>query len=110
MGDLCRAMGISEIHEAGNGVEAFAILAQLKSPPGLALVDLEMPGMNGIGLIKQMYEQSYNFPVIIVSGQRSATIDAAKALLENMGIPCWGTLQKPVDANALQELLRSELS
>ena len=103
--ELCRELGASVIHEAGDGAQALAVLANLKSPPALALVDLEMPVMNGIGFFEQMHERQYRFPVIIVSGQGSELISAAKSLLDLMGVPCWGVVHKPISAGALRELL-----
>ncbi len=104
--ELCRALGASVIHEANDGAEALAVLANLNSPPALALVDLEMPVMNGIEFFEQMHEQHYRFPIIIVSGQSSTLVDAAKSLLDLMGVPCLGALPKPINAQTLRQLLQ----
>jgi len=48
---LCRELGIDMIYEAASGAEALELLSLLVLPPDVAIVDLEMPGMDGIELI-----------------------------------------------------------
>jgi two-component system chemotaxis response regulator CheY len=47
-----------EVREAANGQEALEILATLPDPPALALVDWNMPVMNGIEFVTQARSES----------------------------------------------------
>jgi two-component system, NtrC family, response regulator AtoC len=46
-----------------------SLLANLEEPPDLILLDIMMPGMNGIEVLKQVKEQYPNLPVLVVSAQ-----------------------------------------
>lgn len=53
------------VDSARNGVEA---LAKFRSnPPDLVLLDINMPGMNGIEVLRQMKELRADLPVILNS-------------------------------------------
>lgn len=57
-----------------------------------ALLDIRMPGIDGLDLQQQMQEQGFNFPVIILSGQGDIAM-AVKA----MQAGAVDFLQKPAD-------------
>ena len=44
---LCREMRVCQIYEAEDGMAALALLDRLSAPPGLLIIDLEMPKMDG---------------------------------------------------------------
>ena len=54
---LCRELGIEMIYEAASGAEALELLSLLVLPPDVAIVDLEMPVMDGVELIELMHER-----------------------------------------------------
>ena len=51
--------------EAGDAAEGMAVIRQLK--PDLAIVDLSLPGANGIELIKNIRAEFQKLPVLILS-------------------------------------------
>jgi DNA-binding NarL/FixJ family response regulator len=51
--------------EAGDAAEGMSVIRQMK--PDLAIVDLSLPGANGIELIKNIRAEFQNLPVLIVS-------------------------------------------
>lgn len=53
LGDLMQGLGF-EVSEATNGREALALLEASSQVPKLALVDWNMPEMNGLELIKAL--------------------------------------------------------
>jgi two-component system, chemotaxis family, chemotaxis protein CheY len=53
LGDLMQGLGF-EVSEATNGREALALLDASSAVPKLALVDWNMPEMNGLELIKAL--------------------------------------------------------
>ncbi|MZR61401.1 response regulator [Alcanivorax sp. DP30] len=57
LGDLLNQLGY-ETHEAGDGQQAISLLEGDTNIPSLALVDWNMPVMNGLDFIKAVREQN----------------------------------------------------
>lgn len=51
--------------EAKDGVEAFNAI--IKNPPDLILLDLQMPRLDGIGLLNKLRDEQINIPVILMT-------------------------------------------
>src|SRR6267143_1849968 len=51
--------------EAGNAAEAMAVIRKLS--PDMAIVDLSLPGANGIELIKNIRAEFPNLPILVLS-------------------------------------------
>ena len=56
-----------EVIEAGSGREALTKFAESKFD--LAIVDIYMPGMDGVKIIKSLRKHTPNLPVIAISGR-----------------------------------------
>ncbi len=54
-----------EVHSAMNGEEALKILPTLN--PNLVILDIQMPGMNGIDVLRKIKEKDPKLPVILSS-------------------------------------------
>jgi len=78
-----------EVIEAGDGGEGLEVFEDRR--PDLALVDLRMPGMDGIEVIAHIKEESPDTPVIVVSGTGNIN-DAIDALR----LGAWDYLLKPL--------------
>ena len=57
--------GLQVVGEAGNGVDAARMLKRLQ--PNVAVVDIAMPGMNGLELTRLTRQRSLNTGVVIYS-------------------------------------------
>ena len=102
---LCRELGIDMIYEAANGAEALELLSLLVLPPDVAIVDLEMPGMDGIELIERLHERKLAIPLIVVSGREAVLIDTVETMARNLGIPVVAGIRKPLRAESLAAAL-----
>lgn len=60
-----RAMGLTVSWEAEGGEEALAIVES--EQPDLAIVDISMPGMGGIELIKQLQSRTPELKILVIS-------------------------------------------
>lgn len=72
--------------------------------PDMVALDLGMPGMDGVELLRFLAEQDYKSPVLIVSGFDDRVIDSASRLGETMGLSMVGPLSKPVRLEQLETL------
>jgi DNA-binding NarL/FixJ family response regulator len=62
---LGRDSGLSVVGQAGSAEEALELLSDLR--PDIALVDVELPGMNGIALARAVSDRSPQTRVLILS-------------------------------------------
>ena len=69
--------------------------------PGCAIIDVRLPGMNGLELQEELNERSPDLPVIIITGHGTKET-ASRA----MAAGALGYLEKPTDDEALMELVR----
>lgn len=70
---------------------------------GFAIVDMHMPGIDGLALLDKMRELHYAMPVIVITGQTQAdTRDVARRR------GAIGFLQKPFSTKSLLELLAQD--
>lgn len=105
---LCRDLAIPTIHEASNGQEALATLDALPSPPALLIVDLEMPTMDGLELLRHLGTRGIRTPIIVASSRERSLVHSVESLGAALGLRILGALQKPLTIETLTALLRSE--
>jgi len=79
--------------------------AFLADPPQMVALDLGMPGMDGVELLRFLADQEYRAPVLIVSGFDRRVLESAFRLGEALGLNMTGPLEKPVRLQELEELL-----
>ena len=73
--------------------------------PDLVALDLGMPGMDGVELIRFLAEQDYRAPVLIVSGFDRRVLESAFRLGEALGLTMAGPIEKPVRLEVLVAVL-----
>src|SRR2546430_11094895 len=83
--------------------EALAKFASYK--PDTLIADVELPGMNGLDLLKQLGQELYDVPAIIITGKGSE--ERAVAAIEAGGVL---DIQKPLKGPGLPALLDRALS
>ena len=76
-----------------------------KQRPDATAIDLGMPGMDGVELLRFLAEQQFRSPVLIISGFDRRVLDSAFRLGEALGLKMAGPLEKPVRLEELENLL-----
>lgn len=79
--------------------------AFLAHTPDMVALDLGMPGMDGVELIRFLADQNYDAPVLIVSGFDRRVLESAFRLGEALGLTMVGPVEKPVRFEVLEEML-----
>ena len=102
---LVRQQGVELIYEASNGHDALQLLGLLVLPPSLIIIDLEMPGMDGIELIQQLQERQIAIPVIVASSREAALLDSVGTMIQALGMRLLGALSKPLGPERLGKAL-----
>ena len=74
--------------------------------PEMVALDLGMPGMDGVELIRFLAEQAYRGPVLIVSGFDRRVLESAFRLGEALGLSMAGPISKPVRLEDLETVLK----
>src|SRR5690349_2823390 len=85
---------------ASDGNEAMDKLA--KFPADVIITDLNMPGLDGFGLLQRLRDAGDAPPAIVLTGFGS--IETAVKTVQDLG--AYWYLEKPVQPNALEVLLR----
>jgi CheY-like chemotaxis protein len=84
--------------EAVNGQEAVDIASEER--PGLILMDLEMPVMNGFEATRRIHAQQSEIPIIAISAQ--CDVGNRQRAFAAGCVECY---QKPVDFDLIDELI-----
>ena len=77
----------------------------LAERPHVVVLDLGMPGMDGVELLRFLAAESFDGPVLIISGFDRRVLESAFRLGEALGLTMLGPLEKPVRFDALAEIL-----
>lgn len=103
--ELCRDLGVADLHGAANGADALQVLD--KHTMDVVLIDLEMPIMDGVELIRSIAQKKLPVSVIILSAKDPILISSVGTMAEADGLHVLGTFQKPLLPDALEcSLLR----
>ncbi|GDY11999.1 type 4 fimbriae expression regulatory protein PilR [Planctomycetota bacterium] len=103
--EVIREMLQDFLSRKGNRVRSFsdgasAVAAFGRNPPDLALLDVRMPGEDGVAILKRLRSDHPELPVILVSGH--GTIDTA---IDAMRLGAVDFLRKPIRLADLVEAL-----
>lgn len=98
-------LGVKQVIEAADGHEALEKIRSAPWPVDVALCDLDMPGMDGVQLIRHLAEDQLISSIILQSALESQLIASVEGMARAHGLTVLGTIEKPVTAQKLYNLL-----
>lgn len=87
-----------EVETAANGVEA--LTAVVRSRPDVVLLDIHMPRMGGVEVLKEIMKIDHSITVIMVTGNLDLTVT-----VDALRNGAFGYVPKPFDFRYLQHLI-----
>jgi EAL domain-containing protein (putative c-di-GMP-specific phosphodiesterase class I)/AmiR/NasT family two-component response regulator len=106
MAGLLRQAGFSQVLQACDGIDALRKLEARGLPVELVLTDLDMPGMDGLELIRHLKELELAASLVVASAREGRLADAAASMQgTTVRMQLLGTVLKPLHFDVLQILL-----
>jgi EAL domain-containing protein (putative c-di-GMP-specific phosphodiesterase class I) len=103
MCDLCRASGL----EAQRFGDAQSIDPIALRAANIIFLDLNLPGIDGVELMRELGGQQLKTPIILVSSHENCTLQAAAAAGRECGLRIHGVLHKPFSIPQFEQLVKS---
>jgi EAL domain-containing protein (putative c-di-GMP-specific phosphodiesterase class I)/CheY-like chemotaxis protein len=100
-----RNLGVDKVYEASDGQDALTILYSMPCQPAVMLLDLELPGMDGIEVLQHLQSASERPEIVLLSSSDAVLISAVATMAEAMGISLLGAYRKPITPGFLAQTL-----
>ncbi len=102
---LLTDLGIGEVSEAADGHSALHLLEAIRQPPDVLLVDLDMPGMDGIEFIGHVAQRQLARAVVVASALDPALLNTVQTMARAYGLRVLGSVEKPLTRDKLAHVL-----
>ncbi len=99
-------LGYTRVVACDSGPKALLQVIGTDEPVDLILLDINMPGMDGVEFIRRLVQCRFGGSVILVSGETSRILESVGKLIESHRLTALGHLQKPVKPAELANLIR----
>ncbi|MGD0731591.1 MAG: EAL domain-containing response regulator [Terracidiphilus sp.] len=88
--------------------DAKTFLKELKPDTTLIFLDLVMPEMDGVELLRLLGERKCTAGIILMSGSGKRIVESAGQLAQALGLTIAGTLHKPFRLAELEQMLKKQ--
>jgi EAL domain-containing protein (putative c-di-GMP-specific phosphodiesterase class I)/ActR/RegA family two-component response regulator len=98
-------LGYTAVTLCEGAQQALEAMAVADKPPDLILLDLNMPVMDGVELVRHLVERDYRGSLVVLSGEDERMLQSVERLVQEHEITMLGYLRKPVTPELLAALL-----
>ncbi len=105
LGYMLANLGFTQVTTCDSGRSALEWIDCPDSSPGLILLDLNMPEMDGIEFVRHLVKRCYTGSLILISGEDERMLQTAEKLVRAHKIAILGHLCKPANPEELSALL-----
>ena len=105
---LCMAVeksGVGHVFSATSGAEALDQVEERQQMIDIIVCDLQMPGMDGIEVIRQLANDGFSGGILLVSGDDKRVLKTAESMAEVRGLKVIGSLCKPMPVHEIISLM-----
>ncbi len=102
---LLADLGLTYLHDAAGGESALELLRNMDRLPDVILVDLDMPGMDGVEFIGHIAHESLAKSIAVVSAMDPALLHTVQVMAQASGLRVLGAVEKPLSHGKLASLL-----
>jgi len=98
-------LGVKNIVHCGTGIEALEMINARPDHYNLLFIDLNMPEMDGMELIRHLGSQDFKGSIVIISGMEIRVINLASEVARQNKVHLIGNIVKPIKVAELQHIL-----
>jgi EAL domain-containing protein (putative c-di-GMP-specific phosphodiesterase class I)/DNA-binding NarL/FixJ family response regulator len=99
-------LGARNIIEAADGLAALAALQDKSQKIDICFIDLNMPGMDGMEVIRHMAKENLQTSIILASALDSSLLFSVGTMSKAYGIDLLGIIEKPATPESLMSLIK----
>lgn len=97
---IVQTLGAVTVHQAGSGEAAVALYRSLSRKPGLVMLDINMPGIDGIETLRRLRAEGATCPIVMLTSL------ATRQIVEDaIDAGCTGFIRKDTPKDEIAELL-----
>lgn len=98
-------LGAKEIVEVADGATALQILLDANRHIDITFIDLNMPGMDGMELIRHLAEENHQTSIVLASAMDNSLLFSVETMAKAYGVDMLGVIEKPATPEMLQSVL-----
>jgi len=105
IGSMLNSLGAKYVFHADDGHAALEIFRSLDKPIDVIVSDLDMPGMDGMELMRHLAEAGAPVSVILASALDRSVVASVELMAQAYGLEVLGVIEKPATVKKLETLL-----
>lgn len=108
--EVLERFGVKKISEVANGFEVVERLSDPGAAVDVLILDLQLPIMDGIEVLRALGTRRIRTPVVLLSGLEDRVLGAAASLAEGMNANVIAVLGKPLRSEKVEMILERLLA